>query len=117
MITEGKALLVIERVESYRGPEYFQFDVAAYIQSCSGDECARDAASEDFGLLGYDILPAPSAAYKLKIGDKVRVHVVYEFNYTRDYWGECDVGLVYRKERVLRRQPLKRAHYTAKEKT
>lgn len=107
-LTTGKALLVITRMHSEIWPDRFTFEVTPYIQSCSGNEWAREAAKQDFTLLNYDILSAPRAAYKLKVGDKIRVHVVYEFAYTRDYWGEDDVELVYHKEKVLRRQPLKK---------
>jgi len=99
----GKALLVIERLDS----KYVPFRVDAFIQSAVGGPCARECASEDFGLLATESLPVPSAVLKLKVGDRVRVHVVYEFCYTQDYWGEWDVDLTYHKQRVRRWQPVR----------
>lgn len=67
---------------------------------------AHDFLGDDFSSLRYDILPCPNAAYKLRIGEGVRVAVVFEFTHTVDYWGEGDVDLVYLKQRVLRRHPV-----------
>lgn len=61
------------------------------------------------GLLKTNSLPVPSAAYKLKVGEKIWVSVVYEFRYYQDYCGNWDVELIYRKERVLKRRRLRHA--------
>ena len=95
----GKALLVIERLDS----KWVPFDVTPFIQSCSDPRPeGRDCVKEDFQMCS-SVLPLPSIAHKLKVGEVARVSVVYEFEYTTDYWGESDVYLTYHKERVLRR--------------
>ncbi len=99
---EGKALLVITRTNE--DGEQPSFDVSPFIQSAVGGKYAHEAAHEDFGLLDYDTLPVPDAARKLKYGDTLRVYVVYEFQYTTDYWGEHDITLRYRKQRVRKIQ-------------
>lgn len=95
---KGKALLVTERTSEKH------WDVCAFIQSCSGTEDHLMAAEENFQLLEYDCLPLPNCAHKLAIGEVVRVHVVFEFSFSTDYFGEHDVDLEYSKQRVLRRQ-------------
>lgn len=99
---KGKALLVITRLhEDGDRPKY---DAHAFIQKCVGRWENRDAAQEEFQHLEYDVLPLPGPAYKLIPGETIRVHVVFEFSYSKDYFGEVDVDLDYRKVRVLRRQ-------------
>lgn len=89
---KGKALIIIEKLDSIHVP----FDVTVYEQSSSGT----------YSHLETDTLPVPSASYKLKVGEKIWVSVVYEFIYYQDYWGEWDIELVYHKERVLKRRRL-----------
>lgn len=98
----GKALLVIERLDSKLVP----FRVHAFIQSSSdGASGSRDCARQDFeDLLSTNTLPAPNVAYKLKPGDRVWISVVYEFAYHCDYWGEWDVSLQYLKQKTLKRK-------------
>ena len=100
----GKALLVIERLDS----KWVKFRVHPFIQSCSGGDDGRDCVQGDFSCCDTDSLPLPNAAYKMQPGDVIRVAVTYEFTYTCDYWGEWDVDLTYRKQRVLRRQPARK---------
>lgn len=97
----GKALLVITRRDSRDG---FQFDVHAFIQSCSGGWEHRDAAQEEFYHLEYDVLPAPPPAYRLKVGETMRIAVTYTFTYYHYDDGEVDVDLEYEKVRVRRHQ-------------
>lgn len=99
MIT-GKALLVIEAL----GGEHVPFQVYPYLQSCNGGEICYDVAFENFQLLDTDTLPLPDAAYNMSVGDVIRVSVVYEFTFSCDYYGEYDVDLQYKKQRVLRKQ-------------
>ena len=101
---KGKALLVITRLDS----EYVPFEVNAYIQSCNGGEIHEDSALETFQLLETDTLPLPNAAYKLSVGQTVRVYVVYQIDFSEDYFGESDVDMWYHKEKVLRKQFTKR---------
>lgn len=110
-VVKGKALLVIERLDSKLVP----FEVAVFIQSCSLPNKEEAVFSDDFGLLNTDTLPNPDAAYKLKVGGRVWVSVVYEFEYTRDYWGEYDVDLHYHRQRVLKRQPPRKPRYVSRE--
>lgn len=97
----GKALLVLTRQENRDG---YQFDVSAFIQSSSGGWEQRDVAQEEFCHLGYDVLPAPPPAYRLKVGETMRIAVVYEITYHTYSDGEVDVDLDYRKVRVRRHQ-------------
>jgi hypothetical protein len=96
---KGKALLIIERTDS----EYVPFDVNAIILTGHSLE-GKDAARDDFDLLSTKSLPLPNAAYKLRVGDKIWVNVVYEFFYHQDYFGEWDVDLTYNKQRVIKRK-------------
>lgn len=106
-VVSGKAMLYIER-EYRENPNDFRFIVQPSILSATGGKCAHDCAYQDFDLLSNESLPAPDVAYKLKQGERIRVYVVYEFCYTQDYWGECDVTLFYRKQRVMwRGKPVK----------
>lgn len=98
---KGKALLVITRRESDHGNS---FDVGAYIQKCGGHWERRDVAQDNFQHLEYDVLPLPPQAYKLAVGETIRVHVVFVFTFHTYDDGECDVDLEYEKVRVLRRQ-------------
>lgn len=97
----GKALLVITRLHSDNGNH---FDVHAFIQSSSGGWEHRDAAQEEFQHLEYDVLPLPNPAYRLKVGETMRIAVSYNFSYYRYYDGEVDVDLEYSKVRVRRHQ-------------
>ena len=94
---KGKALLIIEKLDSKHVP----FDVTAYVQSCSDPEYDP---REDFSLLETDTFPLPKAAYKLNVGDRLWVSVVYRLKWHTDYWGETDGELYYLKERVRKRK-------------
>lgn len=97
----GKVLLVLTRRENRDG---YQFDVSAFIQSSSGGWEQRDVAQEEFCHLEYDVLPAPPPAYRLKVGETMRIAVTYTFTYYRYDDGEVDVDLEYEKVRVRRHQ-------------
>lgn len=101
----GKALLILE----HTGSRWVTYEVAAFIQSCSGNAIARDCAGEDFDLLSTSSLPLPDAARKLQPGERIWVKVTYEFSYYRDYYGEDDVELEYHKQHVIKRRPAKSA--------
>lgn len=98
---KGKALLVIDKLDS----KYVPWEVQVYIQSCSHEDAYW--INDDFSLLETDALPLPDAAYKMNVGDRIRVAVTYEFHYIRgDGWTtDDDIELHYTKQRVLRRQP------------
>ena len=97
---KGKALIVVERLDS----KYVPFDVSVHVQSCSEEEYSVE---DDFECLSTDTLPCPDAAYKLKVGEKVWVSVVYVIEHHVDYWGEWDTELYYTKQRVLKRRRIK----------
>lgn len=94
---KGKALLIIEKLYS----KYAPFDVKAYVQSCS---CPEYDMREDFSLMETDTFPLPKAAYKLNVGGRLWVSVVYQIKWHTDYWGETDAELYLLKERVLKRR-------------
>jgi len=100
-LIKGKALLIIEKLDSTHVP----FDVTAYVQSCSDPEYDP---REDFGFMETDTFPLPKAAYKLNVGDRLWVSVVYRLEWHTDYWGETDGELYLLKERVLKRRIARR---------
>lgn len=103
-IIRGKALLVIDRLNS----EHVRYDIHAFIRSCTpGTDASYDCVQEAFWCAACGAHSVPNAAYKMQIGDRLRIAVTYQLTYTQDYWGEWDSDLVYLKERVLRRQPYK----------
>lgn len=107
---KGKAILVIKSLDS----KYVPFDVHPFIQSCSGNDEELDIAFEHFQLLDTNSLPLPNAAYNLSVGETLRVKVVYEFQFFQFYDGECDVDLIYHKEKVLRKQKARKIYRTDK---
>lgn len=74
---KGKALVVITRLADQRNGG-FHFDVHPFIQSCNHPE--HDQVYEEFSFMEYDVVPAPNQAYKLNVGDTLRVSVVYEIH-------------------------------------
>ena len=80
---KGKALLVITRLDS----ELVPFDVYPFIQSCNGNSVAGEIITEYFNLLDTGTLSLPDAAYKLNVGETVRVSVVFQFDFHVDYYG------------------------------
>jgi hypothetical protein len=95
---KGKALLIIEKLDS----EWVPFDVQVYVQSSSSED--KWCNDQDWECLSTDTLPVPDIAYKLNVGDKVWVSVVYQFNYHQDYWGDWDCKLDYLKQRILKKR-------------
>jgi hypothetical protein len=100
---KGKALLIIDRLEANR-PTDFHWDIDVRQLTLNCDDPGGEV-NEAFSCVGWDSLPAPAAAYKMQIGDRIRVLVHYEIHFSCDYWGESDMDLYYERERVLRRQP------------
>lgn len=103
----GKALLVLTRLHTDK-PTTFRWDVTAFVQTGG-----HDFINEDFDLISYDCLPAPDAAYNLKVGETARVYVTYRFSHTKDYLGECDIYLDYGTQRLLKKQKA-RDYYVSK---
>ena len=108
----GKALMVMTRLDTGPGKHCWHSEV--YIQSCSGSLLHRDSAREELWNVDYDILPAPGPAYKMEIGETIRLSVNFLLTYHRYFDGEVDVDLEYPKVRVLRRQKAPK-YYTGKE--
>lgn len=100
---KGKALLVIDRLECKNARE-FHWNIELHQFSLNRDDPGGEVR-EAFDYAEWDMLPAPAAAYKMEVGDRIRVLVHYELHFTTDYWGEHDMELYYERERVLRRQP------------
>lgn len=73
---KGKALVVFTRLADQWNGGY-HFDVYPFIQSCNDE---HDQVYEEFSFMEYDVVPAPSQAYKLNVGDTLRVSVVYEIH-------------------------------------
>lgn len=109
----GKALLVITRNDS----KYDKYYIVPYVQSANSNfkpEVAKDAAREDLAMLDYagGVLPCMR---RMKPGEVLRIHVVYDIQYTTSYWdNEADVLIEIEKCRVLRRQPWKKDRYIDK---
>lgn len=108
----GKALMVMTRLESNPGEHRWHSEV--YIQACSGGWEHRDCAREDFWNVDFDTLPAPGPAYKMEVGETIRISVNFRFIYHHFSSGEVDSDLEYSKVRVLRRQKAPK-HYIGKE--
>lgn len=80
MVT-GKALLVITRLADASWGEK-HWDVHAFVQSCSSKHYADyDSLYETFALMEWDLIPLPSVAHRINVGDTARVAVVYEMHY------------------------------------
>lgn len=99
---KGKALLVIDRVEA-SGNDKFQWDIHPIVLSLNRNDPGGEV-DEAFSIMRYNYFPAPSAAYKMNVGDRIRVAVTFEIHYSQDYEGEWDMDLYLNRERVLRRQ-------------
>lgn len=108
---KGKALVVITRLaDQHNGG--FHFDVYPFIQSCSGE---HDQVYEEFSFMEYDVVPLPNQAYKLNVGDTLRVSVVYEIHFP-SYENRGDGCEMYldkvRVRRVQRAKELKRDRHS-----
>lgn len=103
---KGKALLVISRLEDASGG--YHFDVHTFIQSCSSQSWdAHDCVQEEFNHMEYDVTPLPNQAYKLNVGDTLRVSVVYEIDFPSYENREDGADLYLTKVRVRRIQRTK----------
>jgi hypothetical protein len=111
---KGKALLVMTRLDDAFG--HFRWDINAFIQSHNGNEYAPDFLNDEFSFVEWDVHPAPDPAYKMEVGETLRLSVVYEASYWTDYWGEGSSELIYHKARVLRRQKPKRRYISKKDR-
>lgn len=109
-LISGKALLVI----TSNGASYGA-DVYAFVQSATGGKYAHECAHEDLPMLVESYGLSPLKAFeRMPEGETIRVAVAFDLVYSKDYWGECDVDLVIRKVRVLRRQKARSGRYIAK---
>jgi hypothetical protein len=101
---KGRALLIIDRLHTDNSKE-FHWDIDVRQFTINQDDPGGEV-HEAFSCVKYDVLPAPSAAYRMAVGDRIRVLVHYEIHFSYDEWsGEHDMELYYERERVLRRQP------------
>jgi hypothetical protein len=100
---KGRALLVIDRLET-TNPNDFHWDIYPYIQRLNHDD-PGDEVNEAFNCMKYDCIPAPDAAYKMTVGDRIYVLVHFEIHFTHDdYTGEHDFDMYLERQRVLKRQ-------------
>lgn len=110
----GKALLVVEREDDYdKRPSY---RTHAFIQSASppGADIHEDLTLAD----GY-CFPVPNQCRHMKVGDRLRLAVVYEVEYFQSYEGEWDAEVCFPRVKVLKRQPWsekRHGRYLAKSK-
>lgn len=101
---KGKALLVIDRLHT-DDPNKFHWDIHPFVLT-GATEDPGDEINNAFWCMSWDSIQAPAAAYKMQVGDRIRVAVTYEIHFSYDnYSGEHDMNLYLTKERVLRYQP------------
>lgn len=105
----GKAILRVERLESSSGGPW-RFDVSVTILTCTHAsrlhrEAVLDGVREDFSCCEWAIHPLPDACYRIAVGWRLTIKVVYVCEWGRDYFGEGWSDLQYMKERVIRRRP------------
>jgi hypothetical protein len=101
---KGRALLIIDRLHT-DSPNEFHWDIDVRQLTINQDDPGGEVA-EAFSCAEYDVISAPPAAYRMQVGDRIRVLVHYEIHFSYDSWsGEHDMELYYERTRVLRRQP------------
>lgn len=102
---KGRALLVIDRIHTCN-PKEFRWDIHAFIQRLNRNDPGGEVG-EAFSCMRHDCVPAPAAAYKMGVGDRIRVLVHFELHFTRgDGWiTDDDFDLYLERQRVLKRQP------------
>lgn len=99
---KGRALLIMDRLDTERG---FHWDIDARILSLNGEDPGGEVG-EAFSCMEYDCIAAPPAAYRMAVGDRIRVLVHFEIHYSYDsYSGEHDMDMYFERIKVLRRQP------------
>lgn len=103
---KGKALLIIDRLEP-TNPKEYQWDIHPIILSLNKDDPGGEVDEAFSFIMQYGYHIPPAAAYKMAIGDRIRVAVTFELHFTKgDGWTTDDDSDLYLiKERVLRRQP------------
>lgn len=109
---KGKALLVIDRLHCDR-PGGFYWDIQPYIQSLNQDDPGGEV-EEAFSCMAYNCLTAPNAAYKMQVGDRIRVQVSFEIHFHQSWEGEWDMDMYLTTQKVLRRQPYNFRQYRKK---
>lgn len=97
----GEAILTIKRQDSKWVP--FSVQVEDDTNDSTNEYWCVDEA---FYHLETETLPLPDAAYELAEGECVSVRVKYQFDYTKDYWGEYDVELNYISQQITNEETL-----------
>ena len=103
LVFKGKALLIMTRVEA-TNPKEFQWDIDARVLHMEQDDPGGEVNEAFEFIMQYGYHEAPASAYKMAVGDTIRVAVSFEMDFTRGYISDDDMDLYLIKERVLRRQ-------------
>lgn len=91
---KGKALITIEK----NFATYNDFEIHVFIQTPSENWMIADELRD---MVQYE---PPDIAYKLQDFEKIWLSVVYEMDWSQDYWGEWDCYLTYLKVKTLKRR-------------
>lgn len=112
---KGKALLVMDRLHT-ENPKDFRWDIHHCVFTGAGeDKDPGDEIGNAFWCMETDNHPAPAAAYKMAVGDRIRIAVTFEIHFSHDsYTGEWDCDMYLTRERVLRYQPYNERQYRKK---
>lgn len=115
LVFKGKALLTLTRVEAIN-PKEFQWDIDANILTLNRDDPGGEVNEAFCFVMQYNYYEAPTAAYKMAIGDTIRVAVSFEMDFTRGdgYTTDDDMDLYLIKERVLSSHPYNEKKYRKK---
>lgn len=105
LIFKGKALLVIDRLDAGNSKKH-HWEIHPFIQSLNRDDPGGEVPEAFSFIMGYNYHQAPAAAYKMRVGDRIRVQVTFEIHYTQGdgYSTDDDSELYLTRERVLRYQ-------------
>jgi hypothetical protein len=106
LIFKGKALLIMTRVEA-TNPKKFQWEIDAHVFTINRDDPGGEVSEAFEFVMQYNYYEAPARAYKMAVGDKIRVAVSFEMDFTKGdrYETDDDMDLYLIKERVLCYQP------------
>lgn len=115
LVFKGKAILIMDRLEANK-PSEFHWDIHPYIQSINKDDPGGELTEAFSFIMAWDYHPAPKAAYRMAVGDRLVVAVTYEWHYTRGdgYTTDDDSELYLTKERVLYCRPYNDKHFRKK---
>lgn len=96
-ITSGKALMNILRDGDICRLEHLTVLTPS-------EYAAHESAKEALECCDYIAGAMPSAALRLRDGERIIVKVNFSVAWSQDYWGEWDFGLDYTKQKVICRR-------------